>query len=584
VNKSLPPSTPPPPSPALRCYAWSWLLTAAVCLAGWFISDSLLESGLAASKPGVHNIYFRLFAIHQQPVLLWLSLFCLAVGLMLVFHRRLRFCHVACPGASGWLDRPLLAPAIIAAVVFLTCSAGTFLIYQQYPLSMDEYLTTWMGELLYSGQAAFSIPAEHRAHIEALTPIFVVPIDGGDAWTSLYLPGYSLLYAAALGLGVAPLLAAALNLCSVLLVASCCRRLYPESSFAPALAAALLATSPHFLVYGMSTYAMSGHLALNLLWLWLYLDSRPWAWLWLPVIGVFAIGLHQPHLHALFVAPFLLRIAFTWPVRRTLYLIAVYTVGCLYWGLWLQWAHGDMGSYSMSYLQPPSAIQILVRLMNVVDTVSWQNPAIFVLLLVAMRRIRRQAAHVRDLCWGILLTFCFFLFTSTTGGHGWGARSIYSILGNEVILAVLGSLLIRKTIREEAKRRLLSLSLAASLLASLCLIAVRFDQVAGFVGRYAQLHRELSEQTAASVLISPESGYYVQDLVRNAPTLDNRPLRFRMDKLTPTQINELRTNGNVLVLDAQRTRQYGLGFIDEQVDAEVSPPPRPDLKESAQSP
>ena len=74
------------------------------------------------------------------------------------------------------------------------------------------------------------------------------------------------------------------------------------------MAVALLATSSQVVLTSGSGYTMPAHLLANLLWLWLYLrgDRRrgrsrcSWA-------GSRS-GLHSPFPHALFVAPFLVRL------------------------------------------------------------------------------------------------------------------------------------------------------------------------------------------------------------------------------------------------------------------------------------
>ena len=84
------------------------------------------------------------------------------------------------------------------------------------------------------------------------------------------------------------------------------RRLFWPGEREPAVVAALLyCASGQILLSGMTSYAMTAHLTLNLLWLWLFLLDRRGADMGALAVAFVATGLHQPLFHPLFAAPFL---------------------------------------------------------------------------------------------------------------------------------------------------------------------------------------------------------------------------------------------------------------------------------------
>src|SRR5262249_38237668 len=81
-------------------------------------------------------------------------------------------------------------------------------------------------------------------------------------------------------------------------------------------------------------YAMTAHLALNLVWLWLFLRDTPGGHAAAAGVGFVACGLHQVAFHPLFVAPFLLSVL----IARRWKLAAFYAV-----------AYGAIGLFLLSY-------------------------------------------------------------------------------------------------------------------------------------------------------------------------------------------------------------------------------------------
>ena len=83
------------------------------------------------------------------------------------------------------------------------------------------------------------------------------------------------------------------------------QRLFPGSRSAQLVALLLYGTSAQVLISAMTPAAMTGHLALNLVWLALYLRGTRASHAMAIGIGFLAIGLHQVVFHPLFAAPFI---------------------------------------------------------------------------------------------------------------------------------------------------------------------------------------------------------------------------------------------------------------------------------------
>ncbi len=104
-------------------------------------------------------------------------------------------------------------------------------------------------------------------------------------------------------------------------------QIWPNEKENALVAVLLLAASAQFLLMAMTSYAMSAHLALNTIWLWLYSRPERRRFYLAPVVGVLAIGLHQPIVHALFVAPFLFRLGFrSENGARSRFMVIIYSV------------------------------------------------------------------------------------------------------------------------------------------------------------------------------------------------------------------------------------------------------------------
>jgi len=171
------------------------------------------------------------------------------------------------------------ANAGLLAILVLICGfAGTDIVFHGYHLSRDEDLAEFTADTFRSGVAVARVRPEWQHFADALEPRFMLPIAGGAAFVPTYLP-VNAAFRALVGLvadpaWTSPLLAAL----AILAVFGVARRLWPNRPDAALIGAVLMATSSQVLVTSMTSYAMTAHLTLNLLWLWCLLRAAKRRW------------------------------------------------------------------------------------------------------------------------------------------------------------------------------------------------------------------------------------------------------------------------------------------------------------------
>ena len=104
------------------------------------------------------------------------------------------------------------------------------------------------------------------------------------------------------------------------------RRLWPQTPGRWLIPPLLLATSAQLLTMAMTPYAMTAHLAFNLLWLWCFLRTDRRGDLGALAAGFVATGLHQIVFHPVFVAPFIAELLLAGRWRRAGYFIIGYAL------------------------------------------------------------------------------------------------------------------------------------------------------------------------------------------------------------------------------------------------------------------
>jgi len=420
---------------------------------------------------------------------------------------------------------------------------------------MDEYLVNFQADILLKKKIFAPIPTAWRDFALPLSSSYIHISPDKHFWVPQYLPGYAALKSIWIYFSVPSLLNPMLGGISIFLIAHIAKKIWPDDKYTPVLAVVLLFSSSQFLITSMSFYPWPAHLCLNLLWLSLYLSPHALAFSILPWVGVFAINLHQPHVHLLFALPFLITILRTKPIRSVLYIAAVYGLGCALALYWLKFILAPLMVQAESPLTFPGIPQVIVRLMNLVYLISWNNLAMSIFLIGLVLNYRPLNPICKDLAWGFLLTFSFYLFFSGTGGHGWGSRYSYSILGNLVLLSIAG---FKKMYEAEESSRAVNILLLSTLLAFFVQIPLRAYQVESFIRPYAATMAYLESEKTPVVIVDAISVYYGQDLVRNDPFLLKTPKIMLKSRLTERQIEILQKNYEVTWVNQEDLVKRGL--------------------------
>lgn len=439
-------------------------------------------------------------------------------------------------GCPAFAPRPVLWwPWLAAALLFAFAWSGHGWLMHGYDLSRDEQMVLFDADILARGELFARLSAGWAATGEALNRTFVLPALPMDAWVSGYLPVNAALHAAGAALGDAHATAPLLAAIALLALWASARCLWPGDAAPQMVALLCLLLSAQMLVTATTSYAMTGHLALNLLWLALFLRDRGWAYALLLPVGFLATGLHQPIFHPLFVAPFLLLLA----ERRKWRVLALLVGGYAAIGLfWLGWP-GMVVAAAGSAATPATAAggaDYLTRLfetlaewnangfwlmaLNLLRFAAWQHMLLLPLAFAAVALRWRTDGLVRALALGPILTVAALLILLPYQGHGWGYRYLHGLIGNFCLLAGYGWLVLRE--RGLDRQRLVMVSSMATL-AALLWLGWNAHRIAE---PYAALDRRIAASGADYALIDEAAAFSARDLVYNPPYLDRRPIRF----------------------------------------------------------
>ncbi|MDQ4421302.1 hypothetical protein OOT33_12810 [Sphingobium sp. DEHP117] len=291
-----------------------------------------------------------------------------------------------------------------ASLLVLACWAGHYFVFQGYDLSRDEQMANFDAWIFTHGRLLWELPELWRGpQAAALHQLFILPIGDHEAWVSNYLPGNAALRTL-VGVVADPALTSPLAAgAAAIALWKIARRLWPDEPDNAAVAVILLATSSQVLFTAMTAYAMSAHLALNLIWLALYLADRPRYHVMAVMVGFVATGLHQPIFHPLFVAPFMLLLLRDRRWKLLCAYGASYAAIALFWLAWPLWlsAHGlhqasnpgdGIGFWDrilrIAALPGPGALWLMA--LNLLRLISWQHALFLPLLVVGMVRVWRE--------------------------------------------------------------------------------------------------------------------------------------------------------------------------------------------------
>ena len=484
--------------------------------------------------------------------------------------------------AAGRVPAGLPGAALLALGTAAVCAGGVWLLFGAYGLAVDEHWAQSDAMVIGTGAGMVPIAEAWRDYAGALQSRFArITPDGW--WASEYLPVNAALQYLG-GTLASPLLAG----WAVLVAADLARRLLPEAPAAPLVCALLMVTSSQLLITGMTPFAMTAHLALNLSWLWLFLH-RDWrAQMAAVPVAMLAIGLHQAVFFPLFAAPFLLEAWLTGQRRAAAVQGLMIGAGFLFWSAY------DTVLYTVLGLQPdittgdgtgtgtgllfdrflalvarftPDNIGLMA--MNLVRLVTWQNVLVLPLALLAASRVLREAGPWRAMLASLVLTGAVMTLLLADQGHGWGYRYLHGHLGSLCLLATLGWYRLPAEVRTGSAARAV---MAAGMALALVLVPVRGWQAARFVAPYARAHAAVSALDADVVLVDAPRHMFALELLRNDPLLRNRPKTMVAAALSDAQLARLCRDYTVARFTDADAARFGMHEVGTGLPVRGMPP------------
>ncbi len=502
------------------------------------------------------NVFYVLFGNNETIILILFFVILLIAALVTNYKISLLSSVQNNQLISGAAERFKSYLPFITLIITFT---GTYFIFHNYALCMDEYAPEFQANIFISGKLAAEVPKLWQGFANSLSPIFIVYNPILHNWYQGYLPVYAAIKTLFLSLGVASATNPVLAAFSVIFIGWTAKNIWPKEKNAPLLAMLLLLSSSQFLITSMTAYSMPAHLLLNIIWIYCYTKQQRYTDLILPIIGIMALGVHNPFVHGLFVAPFLLRILRERPWKYSLYTCAVYLFGALSWFSYWKYItpHPALQSTSHTTLfSLPGTFQIfIIQPINFFLILSWQSLAIIFLAFLAIRNWRKLTPLHRDLFVGFVLTFGFYFFIAFNQGHGWGYRYIYGVLGNLILLAMAGWFELRNSIGAEKAVNFLIVALAFALFIQ---FPIRCVQAEAFVRPFACAMRYLQNRPESFILLDQTKVWYSQDFIRNDPFLHRGPKFFSSRRLSNKQIAQLYSLGTIHQVEPEELLRFGL--------------------------
>lgn len=450
-------------------------------------------------------------------------------------------------------DMPLqlsrIGLAMLALLLIAFTFAGHWWVLSGHDLSRDEQMASFDTAVFAKGQLVAPLAGIWRGHPDPLNTLFMLDAPGQHSWISAYLPMNAAIRAATATLLGTPWLAGPL-LAALGLVAiwGCARRLWPDSREAPAIAALLYALSGQVLFTAMTSYAMTAHLVLNLVWLWLFLARKWRSDLACLAVGFIATGLHQPLFHPMFAAPILLLLVIERDWKRTALFLAGYAAIGLFWYAWPEYLATLLGSNGAAsadgtgttYLErletaigKDKSDRFGMMAANLLRFVAWMPVLLLPLLLLGIGAARRNRIAAA-LLGGIVLTVVTMLILLPFQGHGFGYRYLHGLIGNALLLCVFGLSSLRER-RDEWRTLLVRTAVAGPLL----LLPLQLWLAYAMYAAPAGVERAIDRIEADYVLIGAVDAPFSANLALNPPALKRRPVRLIIQALDPAEIARL---------------------------------------------
>ncbi|MEC3949307.1 MFS transporter [Sphingobium sp. HWE2-09] len=473
---------------------------------------------------------------------------------------------LAAPWAEGKgiaLPRPT-ARIVVPLIVLLGMAAwaGHYALFQDYAISRDEEVARFAAAYMREGLFARPIPIEWEPYRRAIMPEFFSPFGAADYWTAAYLPVNSAIQALFWQLGDPNLAGPVLLMAGLFALWRVALHLMPDRPDAVWVTVLLGFSSSQLWVTAMTPYAMTGHFALNMVWLALVLRGGVIGHVTAGLVALIAAGLHQWHFPPIFIAPFILwmLLARRWTVAafHALTLVAIVIIWAKLWPGFLLHALGAPADIRPAAGVADKVGSLFERLgdrwqplVNLTRYVAWNNILMVPLAMLGIAAMRwRAMIRGQEIALPLALGCLAGCMLALAQGYGWGFRYAHGFIGPFCLLAGLGWARFRP---KDALRPLL-IGLVITALASTYLVW----RIHVFVGPYAASHRLIDSSEADVVLVDPRGGLYVTDLVRGRNGVPGKPMVMNLAMLSLDQVDTLCESYVVELFDRAEFRPLGV--------------------------
>ena len=469
--------------------------------------------------------------------------------------------------------RPMGLSIVLASLLLVIAVFGSTSLLCGFDLVRDELDANFDATIFRSGHFLAPLAPAWRPFLAGMRQVFILPTPGNAFWASNYLP-INAAWRAATGATIGafwanPLLLAA----AALALAGVARRIFPGRPSAIVVAVVCLATSSQALVNAMTSYAMTGHLALNLIWLWLFLRNTRGSHALAIFVGLLACGLHQLVFHPLFVAPFIVGLWFDRRHRLFAVYVAAYAAIVLSWTNYPVVAltvegvpRSQLSSVGTLYFAT-RALELVAQfdwtalplmLANLLRFLAWENPIALVLVALSFGAIRRGDGVARPLAGGIALTILLCTLVLPQQGNGFGYRYLHGLIGSYALLAAYGwdSSMARATPKQRGSAHVVFTALsAATVLVFMPWIMVMTER---FEAPYRAAVTEIQSQKADAVIVDRLDLINGGGLVRNDPFLRNQPIILDLLFVDDKDLEALCARSKVAVFRQARGLELGI--------------------------
>jgi hypothetical protein len=456
---------------------------------------------------------------------------------------------------------------LMAAMVAMVAlgAIGHFAIMHDLALSLDEQMVLFDARVFSTGHLVGDVPAAWRSLVDAMHKEFLIIPPGNSKWISAYLPVNAMLHTPAIKFGLTALVNPAMAAIGLLATYCTARQLWPENRETAAVATVLYLTSTQVWAMSMTTFAMTGHLALNMIWLMCFVRGGRIGHFAAVLVGFAATGLHQIVFHPLFALPFCALLVFRREWRLAAFYAVSYALIGLFWISYTKWTvyagvpvqAQELGGISSflhrlyilltDYPEHRSAYMAA----NLLRFFAWQNLLLLPLLVAALWALRsRKDALLIAMFAALVLTPVAMFFLLAYQGHGWGYRYMHGLIGISCLLAAAGWHHLRAI--RAAPRTALTIATAATVLLSAPYLMLHTRDL---LSSFAVAERLIQKQDADIVVIDGRVTGLAVDRVVPRPYLGEGPVRLMASRIDKKRLADLcRKHSVVMITNIGRNR------------------------------